>query len=609
MLSGCRASGMLRRTLRIRAQIGWDARNKLRYLSTVQSETPSRNAKPASKLEMTKLRRLEVIHDPYLNHGTAFSAEERERLGLRGLVPPRKQYLEQQIERIYASFSRLEKPLDKFQFCSMLMDRNTVLFYVFFIRYFREVAPIVYTPTVGLACEKFHAIYRRTRGMYFGLEDRGHFKSMVHNWPEDELDVVVVTDGSRVLGLGDLGANSANIPIGKISLYVAGGGINPKRTLPVVLDAGTDNEELRNNSLYLGIPEPRLKGKEYFEFVDEWIQAMRSRWPNVLIQFEDFNNDAALPLLNKYRETELCFNDDIQSTGCIATAAVLASLKARGLTDKDAICHDRFVCVGAGSAGLGVCESIVRAMMAVGLSETEALGRFVLLDEQGALGKGRENLSHAQVPFVTSSIADKTSLVEVVHEHKPTTLLGLSGVGGVFTEDVVRAMAQYVEKPVIFPLSNPSSKSECSAEEAFRWTGGKAVFASGSPFENVDLGNGRVGVTNQCNNVYSFPGLGLAVTALRITRVTDAMFYAAAVRISELVGSEANASGKLFPPVEDLRDVSTQVAAAVAHVAIEDGLATVTPPPSALSSDEGMVDFMRSSMWEAQYFTLVADHN
>lgn len=580
-------------------------------LSSFTHPPPSNTPAPAGNIEMTKLRRLEVIHDPYLNHGTAFSAEERERLGLRGLVPPRKQFLEQQVERIYASFSRLDKPLDKFQFCSMLMDRNTVLFYVFFMRHFREVAPIVYTPTVGLACQKFHAIYRRTRGMYFSLEDRGHFASMVHNWPEDELDVVVVTDGSRVLGLGDLGANSANIPIGKISLYVAGGGINPKRTLPVVLDVGTDNMELRNNSLYLGIPVPRLKGDEYFEFIDEWMKAMRSRWPNVLIQFEDFNNDAALPLLEKYRHSELCFNDDIQSTGCIATAAVLASLKARGLRKRDDICSDRFVCVGAGSAGLGVCESIVRAMVATGADESEARNRFVLMDDKGALGKGRDSgkLSDAQIPFINPLIEDGMQLLDVIRAHSPTTLLGLSGVGGLFTEDVIRAVAKCTERPVILPLSNPSSKSECTAEEAFQWTAGRAIFASGSPFENVDLGNGRIGITNQCNNVYSFPGLGLAVTVLRITEVTDAMFHAAAVRISELVGEEANKSGQLFPPVENLRAVSAEVAAAVGRVAIEDGLATEIPPPSALSSDGGMVEYMRSCMWDARYFTLVADHN
>lgn len=564
-----------------------------------------------SDVVRTSLRRLEVIHDPHLNRGTAFSADERERLGLRGLVPPRMQPLEQQIERIYAAFKRMKLPLDKFQFCSMLMDRNTVLFFVFFIKYFSEVAPIVYTPTVGDACRKFHAIYRRTRGMYFSLEDRGHFQSMVYNWPEDDLDVVVVTDGSRVLGLGDLGANSANIPIGKVSLYVAGGGINPRRTLPVVLDAGTDNEELRNNALYLGVPVPRLKGQEYFDYVDEWMRAMRTRWPNVLIQFEDFNNATALPLLEKYRHTELVFNDDIQSTGCIATAAVLASLKARGL-NLSAITDERIVCLGAGSAGLGVCASIWRAMVAGGLSEKEAYGRFVLVDENGALGLDRGNgqgheLQDAQRPFASGAVADGTSLLNTVNKFKPTVLLGLSGIGGLFTEDVVRAVASHVDQPVILPLSNPSTNSECTAEEAFRWTDGRAVFASGSPFKDVDLGEGRVCATNQCNNVYSFPGLGLAVTALRITRVTDSMFHAAAVRISELAGEEQLRAGRLFPPVADLRAVSAEVAAAVGRVALNEKLVTNMPPEGAITSHEEMVNFMRRNMWEPHYSTIVPE--
>jgi malic enzyme len=553
----------------------------------------------------TRLRRLEVIHDPHLNRGTAFSADERERLGIRGLVPPRMQPLEQQIERIYAAFKQLQTPLDRFQFCSMLMDRNTVLFYVLFIRYFTEIAPIVYTPTVGEACQKFHAIYRRTRGMYFSLEDRGNMLSMVYNWPEDKLDVIVVTDGSRVLGLGDLGANSANIPIGKVSLYVAGGGINPRRSLPVVLDAGTDNEELRNNALYLGIPVPRLKGEEYFEFVDEWMRAVRTRWPNVLVQFEDFNNATALPLLQKYRASHLCFNDDVQSTGTIATAAVLASLKTRGMSP-GSITGERIVCLGAGSAGLGVCNAIVRAMTTEGLSESEAHSRFILVDDKGAVGTER-GVGDAQRPFATSIVPDGTSLLDTVNTLKPTVLLGLSGVGGLFTEEVVRAAASHVERPVILPLSNPSSRSECTAEQAFAWTDGRAVFASGSPFPDVELGNGLIGATNQCNNVYSFPGLGLAVTALGVTHVTDSMFHAAAVRIAELAGEEQLRAGRLFPPVENLRAVSAEVAAAIGRVALNEKLATKLPPEGALTSRAEMVKFMRGSMWEPRYSTVVAE--
>lgn len=442
--------------------------------------------------------------------------------------------------------------------------------------------------------------------MYFSIEDRGHMTSMVYNWPEDDVDVIVVTDGSRVLGLGDLGANSANIPIGKLALYVAGGGIHPRRVLPVVLDAGTDNMQLRKNALYLGLPLERVKGQNYFDFVDEWMQAIRVRWPDTLIQFEDFNNTSALPLLEKYRYRDLCFNDDIQSTGCIATAAVLASLKCRGL-DPTAIQKERFVCAGAGSAGLGVCEAIVRAMVAAGAGEDEARRRFCLVDLHGSLGAERENLASAQVSFASRQIRDRTPLPEVVRQFKPTVLLGLSGVGKLFTEEVVRTMASHVQRPVIFPLSNPSAKSECTAEEAYKWTDGRAVFASGSPFADVDLGEGRVGKTNQCNNVYSFPGMGLAVTLLRISRVTDSMFNAAATRISQLACQDDVRSGRLFPPVEDLRMVSAEVAAAVAQVALDEGLVRREPPTYAMQSHENMVKYIRGEMWEPHYATLVAD--
>lgn len=429
--------------------------------------------------------------------------------------------------------------------------------------------------------------------------------SMVYNWPEDDIDVIVVTDGSRVLGLGDLGANSANIPIGKLALYVAGGGLNPRRTLPVVIDAGTDNEELRNNELYLGVPAPRLKGKEYFELLDEWMDAVRSRWPKVLIQFEDFNNATAFPLLEKYRHSELCFNDDIQSTGCIATAAVLASLKTRRLEPAD-VKNERIVCLGAGSAGLGVCETIVRAMIHAGADEKDARKRFCLVDDRGVLGVGRQGMSPGQLSFATSEVQDGASLLDAVRSFKPTVLLGLSGVGGLFTEDVVREMARLNKQPVIFPLSNPSMNSECSAEDAFKWTNGTAVFASGSPFDDVTLADGTKGLTNQCNNVYNFPGMGLAITQLRITRVTDEMFHSAAVRISELAGEKQLRAGRLFPPVEDLRAVSAEVAAAVATVALEQGLAT-EPPPAHVRDHDDLVEYMRTRMWEPNYGTLVAD--
>nr|AIT70145.1 malic enzyme [Gloiopeltis furcata] len=556
----------------------------------------------------TKHRGLSVIHDPSLNRGSGFSVDERERLLLRGLVPPRRQALEQQIERVMSTYERQRTDLDKFQFMSMLMDRNTVLFYRILMDNFEKLAPIVYTPVVGEACQKFHAIYRRTRGMYFSIEDRAHFRTMVYNWPVDDVDVIVVTDGSRVLALGDLGCNSMNIPIGKLSLYVSGAGISPTNTLPVVLDVGTDNEELRDHPLYLGLPRKRLRGDEYISLIDDWISAVRHRWPNALIQFEDFSSDVAATLLKRYRHKHApVFNDDIQSTGCIAVASVLSSLRARGLEPSD-IAHEKIVCAGAGSAGLGVCEAIAQAIEAEGQALEDAYNRFYIVDENGLLGTGThsKNESPTRRKFRRSDLPAGLSLKEVIEKVKPTVLLGLSGRGGLFTKDVIKEMAKHVDVPVIFPMSNPSTASECTAEQAFDWTSGRALFASGSPFGNVTMPNGVVKYSNQANNVYSFPGLGLAVTALRISCVTDLMFLAAARTIATLLPDEDVQKGLLFPGVNKLRNVSVEVAASVAQVAIDQGLTGNVLPDSALKSREGLTDFLREQMWEPKYGHIVA---
>lgn len=562
----------------------------------------------SDEVQKTKHRRLAVIHDPSLNRGTGFSADERERLLLRGLVPPRRQPLEQQIERVMKTYRRQRSDLDKFQFLSMLMDRNTVLFYRILVDHFETIAPIVYTPVVGEACQKFHAIYRRTRGMYFSIDDRAHFRTMVYNWPVDDVEVIVVTDGSRVLALGDLGCNSMNIPIGKLSLYVSGAGLSPTRTLPVVLDVGTDNEELRHNPLYLGLPRSRLKGKEYFDLIDDWISAVRHRWPNALIQFEDFSTDVAETLLNRYRyKSAPAFNDDIQSTGCIAVASVLSSLRARDKPMSD-ITREVIVCVGAGSAGLGVCEAIAQEMEAEGATAQDSIAQFYVLDDRGLLGRGRDMSkdSRASKRFQRMDLPNGMSFKEVVAKVKPTILLGLSGQGGLFTEDVVGEMARHVERPVIFPMSNPSTASECTAEQAFEWTGGRVIFASGSPFKNVKLPDGRTGYSNQANNVYSFPGLGLAVTVMKISCVTDRMFLAAARRIAALLPDEDVKKGLLFPKVNRLRDVSAEVAAAVGQVAIEQGLARKELPVEATRSHDALVTYMRAQMWEPMYGHIVA---
>lgn len=575
----------------------------------ISRQISSEEDERSNEIVQTKHRRLSVIHDPSLNRGSGFSVDERERLLLRGLVPPRRQGLDQQIERVMKTYERQRSDLDKFQFLSLLMDRNTVLFYRILVDNFEKLAPIVYTPVVGEACQKFHAIYRRTRGMYFSLDDRSHFRTMVFNWPEDDVDVIVVTDGSRVLALGDLGCNSMNIPIGKLSLYVSGAGLTPTKTLPIVLDVGTDNEHLRDHPLYLGLPRSRLRGEKYIEVLDEWISAIRVRWPNALIQFEDFSSDVAEVLLERYRYKDApVFNDDIQSTGCIAVASVLAALRARGLNAKD-IGNEVIVCAGAGSAGLGVCDAIAKAMEAEGATADDARAKFFIVDENGLLGRGRDmsNDSAARQRFQRRDLPDGMPLIDVVRAAKPTVLLGLSGVGGLFTEQIVTEMHKHVDRPVVFPMSNPSSASECTPEQVFSWTEGNAIYASGSPFENVELADGRIGYSNQANNVYSFPGLGLAVTVLRISCVTDDMFLAAARRIAQLLPDEDVKKGLLFPRVGRLREISAEVAGAVGMVALERGLVRKMPSKEATQSLEDMVEYMKKNMWEPKYGHIVAD--
>ncbi|KAI8987701.1 hypothetical protein BDF20DRAFT_910271 [Mycotypha africana] len=572
-------------------------------------------------VQLTPLRGVNVLHDPLLSKGTAFSLAERERLSIRGLVPPRCQEMDKQLLRIKRNLDALGTPLAKFVFLTALQDRNETLFYKLLITYLDELASVIYTPTVGEACLMSHSIYRRPRGMYFSSQDRGVMSAMVHNWPHDEVDVIVVTDGSRVLGLGDLGANGMQIPIGKLSLYVAAGGIRPRSVLPVVLDVGTSNEKLLNDPLYLGMGHPRLEGDDYYSFVDEWVTAIQSRWPNALIQFEDFKYPHAYNLLNKYQDKITCFNDDIQSTSAITLAGILASLKARG-RPAEALNEERIVCVGAGSAGVGVCEGIIDAMVSQGKvkSREEAYSRIYMLDQHGLLGNpalardegeeqsivghGERQLDERQRCYVKANLSDRLSLEQVIEKVKPTVILGLTGVPGVFSEKAIRTMAKYQEKPVVFPLSNPDTRAECTAEQAFKWTDGRAIFASGSPFADVPLPSGRIGRTNQCNNSYSFPGLGLGVTVSRATRVTPNMFLETAKTIANMATPDQLKEGTLFPGVRQLRDVALAVATRVCEVAYEENVATAR-----LKEGEILTDVVQSSMFVPEYVPLVHSPN
>jgi malate dehydrogenase (oxaloacetate-decarboxylating)(NADP+) len=547
----------------------------------------------------------DIMNDPDVNKGNAFSMLERERLGLRGLIPPAEIDIETQLQREISRFNKIKEPLERYLHLQMLDNKNRTLFYTMLVRYLQEMAPVVYTPTVGLACQKYGQMLFRSRGMYFSCKDEGHMAGMVYNWEADDVKVIVVTDGSRILGLGDLGVNGMGIPIGKLSLYTAIGGIHPSQCLPVVLDMGTDNPDLLADDTYLGLRQKRLRGPRYFALVNEFVNACRERWPNVLIQFEDFDNASAEPLLSRYRGEVLCFNDDIQGTGAVTLAAALAALRAIGNASPTALSEQRIVVLGAGSAGLGVANAILYGMIEQGLTREQACANFVMVDEHGCLGEERGTITPFQSKFVTSRVPDGKSLAETVDAIKPTILIGLTGVPGLFTEEVVRTMAKHCEKPIIFPLSNPTSRAECSAEDAFKWTDGRALVASGSPFEDVTLPDGRVCYPSQANNMWTFPAVGLGATACKARTINRKMLYRAAERLAQLVPQDQLDRGKIFPHMADIRATTAEVAIALAEAAYEDGLATAELHPTG-----GVRKLVMDEVWEPHYGqTIVSPRN
>jgi malate dehydrogenase (oxaloacetate-decarboxylating)(NADP+) len=516
----------------------------------------------------------ELLSDPMLNKGTGFPDSERDALGIRGLVPPQVVSIDDQVSRAMENFRRQEHDLDRYIFLECLHDRNETLYYRVLLSNIRELTPIIYTPTVGKACSHFGHIYRRARGMYFGAAEVPYFEEMVRNWPEEEIDVVVVTDGSRILGLGDLGANGMGIPIGKLSLYVLGAGIYPYRTLPVMLDLGTGNKALREDTLYLGERRERLRGEVYYEAVDAFVRAIHGRWPAALIQFEDFSNDHAFSLLSHYRDRILCFNDDIQGTGAVALAGVQSAMR---ITD-GRLPDQRVVFLGAGSAARGIADMLVTGMMLEGgLSLEQARSRIWMLDTKGLVTRDRqEPLPEHKRDFARDE-APLTDLAEVIRRVRPTILIGVSGTPGAFTEEVLGEMCRHCDRPIVFALSNPTTKAECTAEQAYEGTGGKAIFASGSPFSPL-TGAGRLFVPGQCNNMYIFPGVGMAAVSCRASRVTDRMFYVAARTLAEQVAEDSLAVGRLYPDLAHIREISARIAVAVCEIAFEDGLAGIERP-------------------------------
>lgn len=530
----------------------------------------------------------EVLNDPRFNKGTAFTEEERDALKLRGLLPPRVFTLQEQVTRIMENFRRQTSDLEKYIFLGTLQDRNETLFYRTVLDHIEEMMPIIYTPTVGEACRQFALIFRRSRGLYVSARDAGRVEELLRNWPERDVGIIVLTDGERILGLGDLGANGMGIPIGKAALYTVCAGIPPERCLPVMLDVGTDNEELLRDPLYLGIAERRLPRPEYDALVEEFILASQNIFPGALIQFEDFANRNALRLLEEYRNRVCCFNDDIQGTAAVALAGVYSAIR---IQQKDLV-DQTFLFLGAGSAATGIADLLVAAMTKNGLNEDEARRRCWFVDSTGLVVKARDRLPKHKVPYAHEH-EFLPDLLSAVRSVRPTTLIGVSGQPKTFTRPVLEFMAKINDTPIIFALSNPTSKAECTAQEAYRWTNARAVFASGSPFPPVVIG-GRTFVPGQGNNAYIFPGIGLGILASGASRVTNEMFLVAARALANQVSGDDLAKGLIFPPLQNLRDVSAAVAASVAEVAGGSGHMDDLPRGD-------VVERMKTLMYEPKY--------
>jgi malate dehydrogenase (oxaloacetate-decarboxylating)(NADP+) len=541
----------------------------------------------AGSYEPEPLRGLALLRDPLLNKGTAFTEIERDRFGLRGLLPGHILTMEMQADRILENLRSLPNNLQKYVALTELHDRNETLFFRVVCDNIDEIQPLIYTPTVGLACQRFGHIFQRPRGIFVGADDRGRVKQLLGNWP-NPARLIVVTDGERILGLGDLGANGMGIPVGKLSLYTACAGVHPKLCLPVMLDVGTNNAELLQDPFYVGLSRRRLRGPEYDDLVDEFMTAAKSVFPDVLIQFEDFANHAAFRLLRKYRDTACVFNDDIQGTAAVALAGMFSALRVTGGALRD----QKLLFLGAGEAATGIADLIVSAMVARGCSETDARQRIWLMDSHGLVVKGRVQLDEHKLSYAHDH-APIGDLLAAIQALKPTAIVGVAATGGAFTPDVLRAMADLNERPIVFALSNPTSKAECTAEEAYRYTSGRALFACGSPFDPVKLG-GTTFVPRQGNNSYIFPGVGLGVIASGARHVADEMFMSAARTLANLVSEDDLKQGSLYPALSRIREVSTHIAVEVASVAFKTGLANRPAPCDVLA-------LVRSEIYEPRY--------
>jgi malate dehydrogenase (oxaloacetate-decarboxylating)(NADP+) len=518
------------------------------------------------------MKGIDLLHDPALNKGTAFTAAERDAFGLRGLLPPRIFSQAERAKHVMNNVRRKPDNLEKYLYLIGLQDRNEKLFYRVCVDNITELSPIIYTPIVGLACQEYSRIFRRPRGLFISKYDRGHIQEVLSNWPRKDIRVIVVTDGERILGLGDLGANGMGIPVGKLSLYTACAGIDPGVCLPILVDVGTNNDEVLSDPSYIGLVEERLRGDEYDVLLDEFMAATRRRFPRALIQFEDFGNQNALRLLSRYRQDYCMFNDDIQGTAAMTLSGLYSACRMIG----GRLTEQRIVLLGAGGAALGIGSLMVSAMVSEGLTASEAISRCWFVDSKGLVVTGRNDLSGQKRRFARDCPA-YTDLLDVVEAVRPTAIIGASGKAGAFTPSVLRAMARINKRPMVFALSNPTSQSECTAEEAYRYTEKRAVFAGGSPFEPVVM-EGQTFVPGQANNSYIFPGVGLGILVSEATRVTDEMFTAAAIALDKQVSEEDFKLGRIFPSLSRIRDVSENIAMAVSRVAFAGGLTALTEP-------------------------------
>lgn len=523
--------------------------------------------------DFKQVRGADLLRNPQLNRADAFTQEERDEKGLRGLLPPAVTTKELQVQRMLALLDRCPTALDKFLMLDSLHATDEDLYFKLLIEHIDDFMPVVYTPTVGEVCQKFSHLYRYPRGAFISINDKGRVGEIIDNVPNEEVDVIVVTDGQRILGLGDLGVNGMGIPCGKLSLYTACAGIAPEKTLPVTIDVGTNNQDNLNDPLYLGLRHERVSGEAYDELIEEFMTEARRRWPNVLIQFEDFGNNHAFDLLERYKDKCLCFNDDIQGTATVAVTGVYSALRVT----KQKLADQRFLFLGAGEAATGIAELLVDAMVAEGMDRAEALKHCCLFDSKGLVTSARgDKLAHNKVPFAHDLPNCKT-FIEAVRALRPTGIIGVAAQPGAFNAEVLHEMAEINERPIVFALSNPTSRAECNAETAYRETNGRALFASGSPFAPVALGD-KTFVPRQGNNSYVFPGLGLGAVFAQARCMPTGMFLAASRALAEFVSESDLEQGSLYPPLSMVREVSVKIGATVAQYAYDNGFANNVRP-------------------------------